>query len=215
VLDIESASGVPLGPERFLGAMSGPVSAEATIQKSGTYYVAVRPAVAGATGKASLTLRVAAPPVSLTVGGSAVTMVTRAVGLPATASFRVSSAREVSVVVHATSFKGYTARLYVAGGNGAPLGAMRYLGGTAAYAGPVELPKGGRYTLVLDPGMSHGTGSARVQAHAAPGPIEGKIPPGQKSVSGHSFCGGYSSGGTTIGKLYSGTFCTIDWTVTE
>jgi hypothetical protein len=53
-----------------------------------------------------------------------------------------------------------------------------------------------------------------VMAHAAPSPIEGAIPPGQTSVSGHSFCGGYSSG-TPIGQYYAATFCTIDWTVTK
>jgi hypothetical protein len=56
--------------------------------------------------------------------------------------------------------------------------------------------------------------SQTVQAHSAPNPIEGGIPAGQTSVSGHSFCGGYSSG-ATIGEYYDAAICTINWTVTE
>lgn len=157
-LDIEDAAGDVAGQPRVLGLSSEPVAALATVPKTGTYYVAVRPVTAGATGRASLMLRLAPAPVPVRVGGPAVTVTVRARGLPATATFRLTAAAEVAVLVHATTFHGYTARLYITK-TGFPAGAYQYLNGAPAVIGSMPLPAAGSYSVMVDPGPFAGTGS--------------------------------------------------------
>jgi hypothetical protein len=150
-LDIENASGTPQGPPQFVGTSSGPAYAEATVATSGTYYVALRPASATATGKATLRLSSPAPPVRATVGGPAVTVIIARPGVPGTARFTGTAGETVAVLIKATRFTGDSTRLYLTSAAGTSVGPDQYLNGVSSTDGPVTLPATGTYTIVVDP----------------------------------------------------------------
>ncbi len=150
-LDVESATGSAEGPAAFLSITSAVPYATATLPKAGTYYVALRPATAGATGTADLSLVSAAAPVPVTVGGPAVTVTISQPGVSGTATFSGTAGETVGIEVSANTFTGLTTRLYVIDSAGDPVGEEQYLNGGAAVDGPVTLPSTGTYTVVIDP----------------------------------------------------------------
>lgn len=112
-LSIENAAGVPQGPVQFVGSSSATVYASATITQAGTYYVALQPAAAGATGAAALTLQTAAALSTATIGGPDSTISVTSPGLTGAASFTGTASETVAVQIKSATFTGYTTRIYV------------------------------------------------------------------------------------------------------
>jgi hypothetical protein len=160
-IGVENSAGVVQGLTAYVGASTGPVYSVATLAKAGTYYVALTPAGAGSVGTARLSLHVAPAPAAAKIGGPAVTVATSTPGAPATATFTGTAGESVGLVVHSTTFSGYTARVYVAGKDGVAVGPEQYLSASATADGPVILPLAGRYTVIIDPGLTWSAGRVR------------------------------------------------------
>lgn len=161
-LGIEDSSGATLGLAGYVGASPSPVYTEATLPATGTYFLALVPAGAGSIGKVALTLRtVPAPAQKATIGGPAVTATTKTPGAPAEVSFTGTAGESLALIVGSTTFSADTGRIYVADANGVPVGPAQYLNAAPAVDGPVTLPRTGRYTVVVTPGLIWSDGSAR------------------------------------------------------
>ena len=95
------------------------------------------------------------------IGGRPVTVTAGTPGAPATAVFSGTAGESIALIVHSTTFTGLTARIYVSSDDGVTVGPEQYLDGSATADGPVTLPRTGRYSVVVDPGLAWVAGRVR------------------------------------------------------